>query len=112
MHETLSGTPTARAADNLDARYRDEILPNVMDACYKCHADGEKKGGVSLDLDARGDGLLRDRTVWWSVLKNVRAGLMPPAGKGKLDASQTAALADWIRAGRWGSTSTIPTPAG
>ena len=84
-----------------------------MDACYKCHADGEKKGGVSLDLDAQGEGLLRDRNVWWSVLKNVRAGLMPPNGKGKLDAAanRRAGGLDQL-AGRWGSTGTIPTPAG
>ena len=40
-----------------------------------------KKGGVILDDFAANQTRLRDRGLWWRVLKNVRAGIMPPAGK-------------------------------
>jgi hypothetical protein len=30
-------------------RFQDDIQPILIDYCYRCHADGNKKGGVSFD---------------------------------------------------------------
>ena len=39
-----------RATDNRAiSRYQDEIQPILIDYCYRCHADGMKKGDVALD---------------------------------------------------------------
>src|SRR5262249_22270483 len=61
-------------------RFEAAIQPILIDYCYRCHADGMKKGGLAFDQSAPND-LVGKREVWSAVLKNVRAGLMPPPGK-------------------------------
>ena len=62
-------------------RYRDQIEPILVDSCFACHGDGMKKGNVAFDGFASDDARVHDRDFWWGVLKNVRAGIMPPVGK-------------------------------
>jgi len=40
---------------------------------------------------------LRDRDLWWSVLKNVRAGIMPPYSKPRPSSEEQRILEDWIK---------------
>jgi hypothetical protein len=56
--------------------------PVMAKYCYDCHADGESKGGVALDAAS-----LNDRELWWKVLKNVRANVMPPHKKAQPSAA-------------------------
>ena len=63
------------------ARFEESIQPILIDYCYRCHGDGIKKGNVSLDSLPRAMRIWANPELWWSVLKNVRAGIMPPAGK-------------------------------
>src|SRR5947209_3956801 len=77
-----SSSSPSRAGENpTAAKYRDEIEPVLVDYCYACHGDGLKKGNVAFDAFASEEAMLKDRDLWWGVLKNVRAGIMPPAGK-------------------------------
>ena len=86
------------AADSpVVARYQDDIQPILIDYCYRCHADGMKKGGMAFDGFASDEALVTKRELWWSVLKNVRAGIMPPAGKPRPDDKEVRLLADWIK---------------
>jgi hypothetical protein len=64
--------------------------------CYDCHADGAKKGGVALDAFKSHDDLLADKELWLRVLKNVRAGLMPPPEKDQPSAEERARIQQWI----------------
>ncbi|HWE35373.1 MAG TPA: DUF1592 domain-containing protein [Isosphaeraceae bacterium] len=92
--------PTARA-DEPDAlrRFRDQIRPILEDRCFDCHGMGQHKGKVAFDGFATDEDLLRDRDLWFRVLKNVRAGLMPPADHPRPDADELKALASWIKYG-------------
>ena len=38
-----------------------------------------------------------DRAFWWRVLKNVRAGIMPPSDKPQLSGEERGRLEDWIK---------------
>jgi Protein of unknown function (DUF1592)/Protein of unknown function (DUF1588)/Protein of unknown function (DUF1587)/Protein of unknown function (DUF1585)/Protein of unknown function (DUF1595) len=80
-----------------ETRFENEIEPLLIEYCHGCHGDGMKKGGVTLDGFASGDALLGKRDLWVSVLKNVRAGIMPPAGKPRPSAEEMRLLADWIK---------------
>ncbi len=51
-----------------------------------------------------------DRTLWWAVLKNVRSGIMPPAGKPQPSVEERRALEDWIKYGAFGIDPTDPDP--
>ena len=70
----------------------------------------KRRGGVRRVRVRRGPPEHRD--LWWKVLKNVRAGIMPPAGKPRPSADERAAR--WrtgSSTGRSGSTRQTPTPA-
>ena len=62
------------------SRFQEEIQPILIDHCYGCHANGTKKGGVAFDEFHSEESILAKRELWSAVLKNVRAGIMPPAG--------------------------------
>ena len=42
------------------ARFEDQIQPILMDYCYRCHAQGTKKGGVAFDEFGSGEAFLKD----------------------------------------------------
>ena len=77
-------------------RFEDKIQPILIDYCYRCHADGMKKGGVAFDGEAAAQ-LVTKRELWTAVLKNVRTGLMPPAGKPRPAESEVRLLAEWVK---------------
>ena len=106
----LLGHTTRAGEDRAAARYRDEIEPILADTCYGCHGDGMKKGGVAFDGFPSEDALVKDRELWWSVLKNVRAGVMPPAGKDRPSREQVRLLEDWIKRGAFGIDPQDPDP--
>src|SRR5258706_9609784 len=66
--------------------------PVVAKYCYDCNGDGESKGGVALDMAS-----VNNRELWWKVLKNVRAGVMPPHKKAQPSPADRDALAAWIK---------------
>ena len=53
---------------------------------------------------------MHDRDLWWGVLKNVRAGIMPPAGKPRPTAEEVRTLEDWIKRDVFGIDPTDPDP--
>ncbi len=79
------------------AQFTSDIRPLLTEFCGDCHMDGAKKGGVALDEFATGDAAMADHALWLAVLKNVRAGLMPPAKKSQPSDAQKTRLESWIK---------------
>src|SRR5262245_8812241 len=98
----LAGLGTAAGADRLVERFDQQVRPILEDHCFACHGNGSKKGGLAFDGFASDEELVRDRRLWWAVLKNVRAGLMPPAEEPRPSDEERRALEDWIKAGVFG----------
>ncbi len=92
------------------ARFQEEIQPLLIDYCYRCHAEGMSKGGVAFDEGGSDEALVKRRDLWWAVLKNVRAGIMPPAGKPQPAAKEVEVLADWIKHDVFGIDPKDPDP--
>jgi mono/diheme cytochrome c family protein len=93
-----AGAGLADPADSAAAAtYRGSVLPVLEAHCFECHAEGAKKGGVAFDSFASETELLADASLWHRVLKNVRAGLMPPPESDPPDAGQRAHLQQWIK---------------
>src|ERR1700720_1032911 len=63
------------------AEFRSEVQPILENFCYDCHADGANKGSVAFDEFKSDDAIVQNRELWWKALKNLRAGIMPPAKK-------------------------------
>ena len=89
----------AAAGDQVEDQFEQRIQPILEDRCYGCHGNGEKKGNVTLDGFATDTARLRDPNFWWGVLKNVRADIMPPAGKPRPTDQEKKLLEDWIKYG-------------
>ena len=77
--------------------FRKEVHPILESLCYDCHADGARKGEIAFDEYASDEARLADREQWWKVLKNVRAGLMPPPRKTQPTSEQKQFLSQWIK---------------
>src|SRR5437762_8936565 len=79
-----------------ETRFNREVQPILSEFCYECHGEGMHKGQVMLDQSDSNAALLANRDLWWRVLKNSRAGLMPPDKKPRPSAEQMARLQKWI----------------
>ena len=80
----LAVAPLSQAASAPDpGLFEKEIRPILSRYCYDCHGDGASKGKLAFDGFKSTDELLAKRDLWLAVLKNTRAGLMPPEKKSR-----------------------------
>src|SRR5438309_10526973 len=96
---SVAGPRVSAAADRVAGPFGEQVQPILEEYCYACHGNGVKKGGQALDGPASDAAWLRDRDLWWAVLRNVRAGLMPPAGEPRPTEKERQVLEDWIKYG-------------
>jgi Protein of unknown function (DUF1592)/Protein of unknown function (DUF1588)/Protein of unknown function (DUF1587)/Protein of unknown function (DUF1585)/Protein of unknown function (DUF1595) len=91
------------------ATFHRGVSPLLEDYCYECHGDGSSRGKVA--FDELGDADLTARAdLWFAVLKNLRANIMPPAGKPRPSTTETGEIADWIKYGAFGIDRADPDP--
>jgi hypothetical protein len=74
----LLGGSIVQAATSPVEEFHKTVEPILSQYCYDCHGQGEHKGGVTLDEFKSDGALVHNPDFWWKVLKNVRAGIMPP----------------------------------
>jgi hypothetical protein len=98
----------AVAAD-AGAEFRQNIQPILKEYCYDCHGDGANKGDVAFD-QLKTDAALLNHDLWSKVLKNTRAGLMPPEKKPRPSAEQFQQLEKWIKYSAFGLDPQNPDP--
>lgn len=91
-------------------RFRAHILPILQDRCFDCHGDGENKGSLALDQFQDDADLLGGMELWWSVAKNIRAGIMPPKRKPQLTAEEKQRIEEWIQRDVFGLDPANPDP--
>jgi mono/diheme cytochrome c family protein len=100
----------ARADPAPPSPYPAQIQKVLTTYCYDCHGDGMEKGKVALDQFSSHAEILAHRDLFFNALKNVRAGIMPPASKPRPDAQEQKALADWIKTDIFQIDSSNPDP--
>ena len=107
----LAAEPSGvRAAESQAAsQFRKDVQPILAEYCHDCHGGDTKKGDVSLD-EFETDEALLNPDLWWKVLKNVRAGLMPPEKKPRPSVEQRQVLENWIKHGAFGIDPKAPDP--
>ena len=101
---TASSAPVPAVAE-----FHKDVLPILQEFCYDCHGDGAKKGEVAFD-EFKSDEALLHPDLWFNVLKNVRAGLMPPHKKARPSAGEQQALERWIKYAAFGIDPKHPDP--
>jgi hypothetical protein len=75
----------------------ERVEPVLFEYCYDCHGDGMRRGNVDFDRYGTEAELKADHDLWLAVLKNVRAGLMPPRNRPQPTVADLAALDEWIK---------------
>ncbi len=106
----LLGRPAVASDPQAVERYRKEVQPILVKYCFDCHADGAKKGNVSFDTFKSDDELVGKRELWHAVLKNTRAGIMPPGKRQRPSAEEQQVLERWIKYGAFGLDAKDPDP--
>ncbi len=102
---------TAFAADQRGAtEFRKDIRPLLENYCFDCHADGANKGNVAFDEFKSDAAALADHDLWWQVLKNLRAGLMPPQKKSQPTPEEKERLEQWIKRSVFAANPQNPDP--
>jgi hypothetical protein len=91
------------------AQFRGQIQPILKEYCYDCHGDGESKGKIAFD-QLNSDQALMDHDLWLKVIRNLRAGLMPPNKKPAPNAEQKLAIDLWVKNGVFGIDPKNPDP--
>lgn len=76
-----------------------EVQPLLNEFCSDCHADGMNKGNVAFDELPTDGPVPGSPELWLAVLKNLRAGIMPPSRKPQPTAEQKKLLETWIKRG-------------
>ncbi len=103
------GFSACGAETSATAQFRKEIQPLLTQYCYDCHGEGEKKGKVAFD-ELQSDDAILDHDLWLKVVKNVRAGLMPPNKKPRPTDTERAQLEQWVKTGVFGIDPKNPDP--
>lgn len=97
-------------ADDSESRFKSDILPILAAHCFDCHADGASEGNLSFDELFAIDNQEHANETWHAVLKQVQAGLMPPADEDQLTNEQVASLRNWIKYDAFGINPQMPDP--
>ena len=88
----VTGVGRAAAADD----FAKDIKPLLESYCYKCHANGKKKGDVTLDGFTSVETILKDQKTWGAVLENLKSGDMPPDDAKQPTTEERERLSKWI----------------
>ena len=84
------------AGDLWDGFARD-VSPLLKTYCYDCHAGKDAEAGIAFDELETDNARIRDTKFWSSVLRNVRADVMPPADMPQPSLQEMQTLANWIK---------------
>src|SRR5271154_6260551 len=105
----FAGGSVMRAETPVGEQFRKDVEPILKEYCYDCHGDGAKKGQIAFDELTNDDSLL-SHDLWFKVLKNTRANLMPPQKKPRPSAAEQQKIERWIKYAAFGLDPTNPDP--
>jgi Protein of unknown function (DUF1592)/Protein of unknown function (DUF1588)/Protein of unknown function (DUF1587)/Protein of unknown function (DUF1585)/Protein of unknown function (DUF1595) len=105
----LGTTGQADTPKSVIEAYNSTVLPILEDHCFECHGDGYDKGKVAFDR-LETDAQILQPELWFKVLLNTRAGLMPAERKPRVPAADQLKLERWIKYGVFGIDPQNPDP--
>ncbi|TVP96781.1 MAG: DUF1592 domain-containing protein [Planctomycetaceae bacterium] len=93
----LFGPSMAAAAEELRAgRFEQQVLPLVRQNCLDCHNAEESEGGLDLSRFAKVEDLLAERKLWQRVVRQLKAGAMPPDGLPRPPEKEVQDVIAWL----------------
>lgn len=92
----VCGSRVAAEGGDVALRYKNEILPIMVNYCYDCHGDGLKEGELALDSYESISQMIADRDQWKKIRDHIDFRLMPPPGEFAPEEDERAKLVEWI----------------
>ena len=89
--------------------FETQVLPTLKKYCFDCHSGDSSEGGVHFDLKNQNT-LLKDKALWFKVLRNVRADMMPPRDCDQPPMESKLQLKHWIHSEVFASQANDPFP--
>ncbi len=106
----ITGAAAAPAKHPAPADFHATVQPLLVQYCYDCHGDGARKGNVAFDRFKSDADLVSQPDLWFKVLKNVRAGLMPNDDGPRPTGEEIGRLERWIKYQAFGLDPADPDP--
>jgi hypothetical protein len=72
------------------------VQPMLKRYCAHCHDGADAEGGINLHLYRSADDVLNHRAEWRKVLKQLKAGAMPPDGEERPGNAERTAVVAWL----------------
>ena len=110
IFSTAAITVSSAHADDRETDRFTDVQLLLRQYCFACHGDGADEGNLSLDRFTSSAQASGERELWWKVLKNVRAGVMPPSGDSKPSTQEIQRLNEWIKFDVFGIRPDDPDP--
>ena len=92
---TLLGESQVLSAEK--AIYDRDVQSFLTRYCFDCHGNGANEGNVDIGTFLQRDDFQQDTRFWDRLLRNIRAGVMPPADMEQPSKEEVAQFADWIK---------------
>jgi mono/diheme cytochrome c family protein len=94
---TVPSPVSGSVSNSGSAEFRAHVRPILENYCFDCHGDGAHKGNVAFDALKSDQDILGSPDLWWKALKNLRAGMMPPAKKPRPSPEEQQEITQWIK---------------
>lgn len=108
---TLTGSAKLCAESSIRlAAFEQDIRPILEEYCFGCHADGANEGSMSFDEVLAMNDREQANGRWYAVLKQLQAGLMPPADEARPSQTEIDKLIHWIKYEAFGIDADNPDP--
>jgi mono/diheme cytochrome c family protein len=72
------------------------VSPFVKKHCISCHNADDAEGGLDLSVFKSADDLLAQRKAWQRVVRQLKAGAMPPEGHPRPNEKQVKQVITWL----------------
>lgn len=73
-----------------------ELLPFVKRHCVQCHNEKDAEGEINLARFTQVEELLAERKLWRNVVRQLKAGAMPPDGEPRPDREPQNRVTRWL----------------
>lgn len=98
------------AASPVEVDFDRDVEPVLAEFCFGCHADGADEGSMSMDELLAMKDREQANHQWHRILRQLQAGLMPPAGEDRPTDEDIAKVENWIKYSAFGIDPDHPDP--
>jgi hypothetical protein len=84
------------AATSTATGFETEVAPLVRKYCIACHSGPNPSGGVNVANDKTTAAVIKNRSTWENIARNISDNHMPPAGAPQPTATERDRITGWV----------------